>query len=102
MLARATLLLRVATGSSAELLKEVESTVREALEFWWSSKAVSRRLWSDADAPLSFIELWQDVGDVLGSIGQYPQDYYTLWSNHAQEAATLATTERVFLWGLEL
>lgn len=102
VLARATLLLRVATGSSADLLNEVGPTARENLEFWWSSAAVRRRLWPEAGAPSSFIDLWQDVDDALDSVDQWPQDYYTLWSNHAREAATLATTERAFLWGLEL
>ena len=102
VLARATLLLRVATGSSADLLGEVGPTVKEDLAFWWSSVAVRRRLWPAGNEPSSFIDLWQDVDDAIGGVGQWPQNYYTLWSNHAREAATLATTERAFLWGLEL
>ena len=102
VLARATLLLRVATGSSADLLKEVGSTVRESLEFWWSSAAVRRRLWPEADTPSSFTDLWQDIDEVLSLSDEWPQDCHALWSNHAQEAAILATTERAFLWGLEL
>ena len=102
VLARATLLLRVATGSSADLLSEAGPTVKEDLAFWWSSAAVRRRLWPEDNEPSSFIDLWQDVDEVIGAIGQWPQDYYTLWSNHAREAATLATIERAFFWGLEL
>ena len=102
VLARATLLLRVATGSSADLLDEADLTVKEDLAFWWSSAAVRRRLWSEAGAPSSFTDLWQDIDEALTLSDQWPQDYYTLWSNHAREAATLATAERVFLWGLEL
>ena len=102
VLARATLLLRVATGSSADLLSEAGPTVKEDLAFWWSSAAVRRRLWSEDDEPASFIDLWQDVDEVIDAVDQWPQDYYTLWSNHAREAAILATTERAFLWGLEL
>ena len=102
VLARATLLLRVATGSSADLLDQVGSNVKGNLSFWWMSAAVRRRLWSGSNSPSSFIDLWQDVDDALDSINQWPQDYYTLWSDNAQEAATLATIERAFLWGLEL
>ena len=102
VLARATLLLRVATGSSADLLGEAGPTVKEDLAFWWSSAAVRRRLWPEDDEPSSFIDLWQDVDEAIDAVNQWPQDYYTLWSNHAREAATLATTERAFLWGLEL
>ena len=102
VLARATLLLRVATGSSADLLDAAGLDFRRDLEFWWSSAPVRRRLWPEDDEPASFIDLWQDVDDAIGAVGQWPQDYYTLWSNHAREAATLATTERAFLWGLEL
>ena len=101
VLARATLLLRVATGSSADLLREAGLTVKEDLTFWWSSVAVRRRLWPEANEPSSFIDLWEDVADALDTVDQQPQDHYTLWSNYAREAVTLATTERAFLWGVE-
>ena len=102
VLARATLLLRVATGSSADLLDSAGLNLRGDLEFWWSSAAVRRCLWPKDNEPSSFIDLWQDVYDAIGAVDQWPQDYYTLWSKHAREAATLATIERAFLWGLGL
>ena len=101
VLARAVLLLRVATGSLADLLREAGLTVKEDLTFWWSSVAVRRRLWPEANQPSSFIDLWQDVADALYTVHPQPQDHYTLWSKYAREAATLATTERAFLWGVE-
>lgn len=101
VLARAALLLRVATGSSADLLREAGLTVKEDLTFWWSSVAVRRRLWPEANEPSSFIDLWEDVAEALDTVDQQPQDHYTLWSNYAREAVTLATTERAFLWGVE-
>jgi len=101
VLARAALLLRVATGSTVDLLNEAGLTIKKDLSFWWTSPAVKRRLWSNNDAPTSFVDLWQDIEDAMDLDNRSPLDSYTLWSNHSREAAILATTERAFLWGLE-
>lgn len=51
VLARATLLLRVATGCAKELLAETGAAdARDLLGFWWSSPSVNRRLW-DGESP---------------------------------------------------
>ena len=46
VLARATLLLRVATGSLANLLDDSNAVFRSDLVFWWSGPSVRRRLWA--------------------------------------------------------
>ena len=103
VLARATLLLRVATGVSEDLLAQVGPTLRDDLSFWWSSTAIRRRLWLEDGEPSTFSELWNEIDEVLGSVEQLmPSDHYTLWSQNAREASLLATTERVFLWGVGL
>ncbi|MDE2848160.1 MAG: hypothetical protein OXO51_15760 [Gemmatimonadota bacterium] len=103
VLARATLLLRVATGATADLLDEAGPSLREDLAFWWSSTSVRRRLWLENDDPSSFVYLWNDISEALSSFDDYmPNDYYSLWLRNAREAATLATTERAFLWGVGL
>ncbi len=100
VLARATLLLRVATGSTADLLKEAGPTVKEDLEFWWTGSAVRRRLWPITLTPVSFCDLWQDIEEVIDSMDHWPQDHHTLWSSYARELATLTSVERAFLWGV--
>jgi len=103
VLARATLLLRVATGATADLLGDAGPSLRDDLAFWWSSTSVRRRLWHENDNPSSFVYLWDDISEALSSFDGYmPSDYYTLWLRNAREAATLATTERAFLWGVGL
>ncbi len=109
VLARATLLLRIATGCSADLVKEVGSTVKTDLEFWWLSLFVRRRLWPEtAPPPSSSIDLWQDVEDESDSITQWLKKKgadacrHSLWTECASAASTLATTERAFLWGVGL
>lgn len=107
VLARAALLLRVATGSVAELLSDVTKTGGSELEFWWSDRAVRRRLWPDGSPPNAFADLWLDVRDAAEAVttwakGNASRCHYGLWNSHGREAGALATTERVALWGLGL
>lgn len=107
VLARAALLLRVATGSVAELLGDVLSTGGSELEFWWSDQAVRRSLWSEQNPPNAFADLWLDIRnatDVMANWveGETPRCYNRLWHECGREAGAMATTERVGLWGLGL
>lgn len=107
VLARATLLLRVATGSAANLFTGHLSTNGSELEFWWSSDSVRRRLWQPAQPPQTFADLWTDVEDSIADLlswrqGAATRTHLDLWRDKPQEAASLETTERVALWGLGL
>ena len=110
VMARATLLLRVATGSSADLLEEAGNDVRTKLKFWWHSPSVRRRLWAESHPPSSFQDLWSDIDDAMGATRQWinsksngqPACHHNFWATHATEASRLATTERAFLWGIGL
>ena len=110
VLARATLLLRISTGCSALLLEEAGVSGRSDLEFWKSGSSVRRRLWSDADPVVSSIDLWLDVESASELIDQWllqvaddsPASCHALWTEQAAAAATLATAERAFLWGVGL
>ena len=107
ILARATLLLRVATGLSADLLDQAGTKVKNDLEFWWQSPAVRRRLWPEKKTVDSFPDLWQDVEVALESIEEWMDqngsaDRHSLWQNYSSEVSTLTTTERMCLWGLGL
>ena len=108
LLARAAMLLRVATGCAKELLDGVEDEPREILRFWWSQPAVSRRLWRTQDPPSSFSDLWKDVSDSLEGVEGWLSGSTTdpcahdFWNKHATDASVLSTTERICLWGLGL
>ena len=109
VLARATLLLRVATGSLSNLLNESGASLYTDLEFWWMGTSVRRRLWSKNNAPDNFADLWQDVSEALDIAQQStqppnnPDCHHSFWfakPESAAPAALLTTTERIFLWGV--
>ena len=106
VLARATLLLRVATGSLANLLDESNTTFRTDLVFWWTTPAVRRRLWTTKGAPDTFSDLWDDIGVALDSVVEWTQIApdsdcgRSFWGSHSNDASILTTPERIFLWGI--
>ena len=109
LLARAAMLLRLATGCARELLAGVEGEPRDLLQFWWSQPGVSRRLWRTDDPPSPFSDLWEDVSESMDSVeGWLNNDRATdpcahdFWNEHAADASMLSTTERICLWGLGL
>jgi len=107
VLARAALLLRVATGSAANILSNITSFGGTELEFWWSGDSVRRRLWPEGSPPATFADLWIDVKEAADSVVTWLQAtqqpcHYSLWDERGKEAATLATAERVALWGFGL
>ena len=108
LLARAALLLRLATGCARELMAESATELRKLLQFWWSQPAVSRRLWPVRSPPSSFSDLWEDVSESLDGVESWLNGPATdpcahdFWDKHAADASMLSTTERICLWGLEL
>lgn len=108
VLARATLLLRVATGSVADILTEVGPDVRSKMGFWLDGASVRRRLWDEVSPPASFQDLWSDVEDAAETVREWVNSggrsgcYHGFWSAYAREASVLSTAERVFLWGARL
>lgn len=70
VIARATLLLRVATGACAQLL-ESSSIGRKELEFWWKSLGEDRGLWEPGDEPDDLTELWPDVEEELDNAAEW-------------------------------
>ena len=106
VLARATLLLRLATGSMSDLLKKSSSDFESELEFWWNEEAVRRRLWSQGVAPDSFADLWEDVkialddADVWLESSGKESSHWGFWTEKGSAGWMLSTVERAFLWGL--
>ena len=110
VLARALILLRIATGSSAQLFF-TQFVRSEELEFWWQGSLVRRGLWARNRPPSSTLDLWEDIEDALQTVsgwmkdckhGRTVQSYHSFRTHLAFEGATLSTTERVCLWGLNL
>lgn len=108
VLARAALLLRLATGCSRTLFGSTGEDLRELLSFWWSSPTVRRRAWSRDLQPKSFVELWDDVAVAIGETEDWlsatspERTHYDFWRHRGSDAAVLASTERICLWGLGL
>ena len=106
VLARATLLLRIATGCAETLLREAGPNYKDNLNFWWSSPSVRRRLWAESDRPDSFIDLWSDIEEASIEIREWLKQNghqacrYDLWTDQPAATATLTTTERAYLWGI--
>lgn len=107
VISRAALLLRVATGAVSSLIEQVV-TVGNELDFWWHTPAVRRRMWPADNPPDRFTDLWADVADARNVTKDWLDDvgnaasHHQLWAEAAPAAATLATSERVALWGLRI
>ena len=106
VIARSTLLLRIATGSLSTLLEGGNAEFRTDLSFWWSHPSVNRRLWSQNSYPDKFADLWEEIQEALDTTLEWTQSSTELecrksfWEMHAPIAALLTTPERIFLWGL--
>ncbi|TJV25042.1 MAG: hypothetical protein E5Y04_09365 [Mesorhizobium sp.] len=106
VLSRAVLLLRVATGSAHDLLKQA-SFDANALAFWWKSIGIARGLWEPAVPPTQLSDLWADIRDMLlGVDDTNATDPGALSSINglgygmSGRLNMLCSHERVGLWGL--
>ena len=105
VMARGTMLLRLATGASAMLLSEA-GIARQDVCCWVDSIGEGRGIWIPSSGPIDLVDLWADIEAVLerqdevagtGMLGRQ-----TMWSREARELNLLAECERVALWGLGL
>lgn len=108
VMARATLLLRVATGACAKLLRET-GLDRTHVEFWWKSFGEELGLWEIGNEPSELTDLWADIETALketrdwvsGSTGI--QLSFARWrKEQSHPISILGECERVALWGLGL
>ncbi|WP_156255294.1 hypothetical protein [Sandarakinorhabdus oryzae] len=106
VMARAVLLLRVATGSAHDLLHQAGFNAA-ALSFWWQKLGEARGLWKPGAPPVALADLWADIEDGLREVEEIevddPASFETM-SGVAYGAFgrlhVLASHERVGLWGL--
>ncbi|MBV7377293.1 hypothetical protein [Maritimibacter dapengensis] len=106
VVSRAVLLLRVASGSTQQLLSSADLN-KSLLKFWWEAIGEVRGLWQPGHCPDPLSDLWADVDESLreidlmeatapGSLAS-PQGILT---SIPREVSVLSSHERVGLWGL--
>jgi hypothetical protein len=71
-MARATLMLRVATGASRQMLSNAGIEPR-LLDFWWQQLAASRSI-SHASSPDELLDAWADITEAVDQIDTYISD----------------------------
>lgn len=106
VLSRAALLLRVASGSAAELMQAAGFTT-DALSFWWGGIGNTRGLWDGARASDSLTDLWADIEPLLRSIDAFQasnpktaQTFHRVGTELGHTLAGLGSCERVAVWGV--
>ena len=67
VLARATLLLRIANAVCAQRLDQA-SVLKEDLRFWWDRLGQDNGFWTQGGEPAPFSDLWADVSNSINSI----------------------------------
>jgi len=103
IIARATLLLRIASGSTAQLF-EAAGVRREAIKFWREKIGAGRGLWGGGGEPAILTDLWTDVSASLTDVQQFgigpevDRTYHYLGSSFGQVFAPLGSCERVAVW----
>lgn len=100
ILSRATLLLRVATGSARNLFLQAGLTL-DNVDFWVQQIGVSRGLWDTGDETPDLQDLWTDVGDVLSELDSFHlRSLRDFIHNFGGRLPLLSGSERVSLWSL--
>lgn len=105
VLSRTILLLRIATGISGDLLREVGYS-RSDLEFWCLPYAVDHGLIQNRIPVSDFLDLWADIDTALQDIIAWETShvpnysYYDLANDVSRPIFRLSECERILLWGL--
>ncbi|MCV0377515.1 hypothetical protein [Microbacterium sp.] len=103
VISRALLLLRLATGSTAELLRDA-GIDRKSVEFWWLELLDARGIWDGGITP-SLDELWDDLADALDDVraaaaAKPPVSAVDWLTGNAASHARLVGLERIAVGGL--
>ena len=102
VLARATLLLRLASAVAGSLLERAGFS-REDLRFWWERYGRDYSLWEESQEPDEFFDLWDDVGTAINDLGARDfgeSDLAVVWRERAAEMLPLWQHQRAALWSL--
>ncbi len=108
VMSRAALLLRVASGASARLLR-LANINRDACEFWWKPLGEERGLWGADNAPDDFTELWADIEAAVDDTRTWEEENAggqpssaKLLAEQSRQMSYFSEGERPALWGLGL
>lgn len=111
VIARALLLLRLATGACAGLL-EAANVDRESLRFWWRTLGFGKGLWPTQDFDGDFGDLWSDIDEELARLTDWAAaEQRTILALRALPSqpvgleppvSLLGSLERALLWGIAL
>lgn len=106
IVARAVLLLRVASGSTSALFRDAGFSSSE-IEFWWTELGPARGLWNSDGAPESAADLWSDIDAALTSLDAFDSEFngsnhsfYNLGSVFGDAVSSLGGFERAMVWSL--
>jgi hypothetical protein len=106
IIARATLLLRVASGSSAELMRRAGLSAG-ATAFWWASFGQARGLWENKIERETATDLWADIAPLLEEIAAFQakyqdrdQTFFRAERELGPALIGLGCCERIALWSL--
>lgn len=101
--ARATLLLRIATGSAQNLLQQAGYSAAD-LSFWWLSVGEARGLWDAGFAPTDLTDLWDDISQTLSDLSRGTPPAARSANEILKETGDrfniLCSYERVGLWSV--
>jgi len=104
VISRATLLLRLASGS-CQLLLRAAALNADAVAFWTEALGKSRGLWeSTLDDPM---DMWADVEDVLAQVESFQQGhdapdqtFFKIRSELSEALVSMGSSERVAIWSM--
>jgi hypothetical protein len=105
VISRAALLLRLASGSAADLLLSAGMTA-ELTMFWWNKLGVGRGLWEGSKDADELVDLWADINILLSELDSFqekhPEDqsFLRLGRELGPTIVGLGGFERVAIWGL--
>lgn len=106
MLSRAVFLLRIASGSAQDLLRQAGIGSTD-LEFWQFEVGISRGLWAPSSSPPHVTDLWADVEEsirelrtVKASSAELLDNFHSLALNLPEPLRVFSSHERVGLWSM--
>jgi hypothetical protein len=103
VMCRALLLLRVASGMTANALRAANVTL-SSLGFWVDDIGTRHGIWDPGSAPPDILDLWSDVEVAIEEMDQTartsPADLSSWRASNSYSMITASETERAHLWGI--
>lgn len=106
VMARAVLLLRIATGACAWLLRRT-GLGRTEIDFWWQLFGQDSGLWESGSIPAELTDLWADIESALEEAVRWGEtntlaqpSFARWWREQSYPISVLEGCERIALWGL--